>query len=488
MLYAVLFLVVGTRLALPQVSGSIDLKAAKDFQVGRVADAESALRSVLRAHPRDLSALSLMAVILDSQRSYSDAGELYRRALQIAPRSPVILNNLGNHYLATGNPKKAQETFRRVVTIDPHHLNANLQLANMSVQGKNGAEALASLNRLKAADQDQPVAQLLRAQALGLVGECGQAVQALSALEKKTAEDPHFSYSIGLAYAQCERYDLAEKSFAEALKADPTSFNLLYNLGVAAQRAGHLERAQQVFGAAVQSRPTDIDALYAYGGLLIETKNYLAASAVLYRASRLAPDRADVQSLLAHDTEDLGYYQDAVSAYGEYLRLRPADEVARREHGFALVLAGRPKDGLPELRQFVLRRPKDARGQYELAMGEAFSSPAKALVRLDESLRLDPTLSDARYARAVLDFQHGRFDQSLEDVLALRKLSPNNPWLLDWQAQIYMRQDRAQEAAALLKQAAELAPEDRDILYHYSVALRKLGRTEDLNRVLAAFR
>ena len=79
-----------------------------------------------------------MAVILDSQRKYSEAEEFYRRALQIAPRSTVILNNLGNHYLATGNPKKAEESFRRVVAIDPHHVNANLQLADMSVQRKEG--------------------------------------------------------------------------------------------------------------------------------------------------------------------------------------------------------------------------------------------------------------------------------------------------------------------------------------------------------------
>jgi tetratricopeptide (TPR) repeat protein len=487
-LYAVLFLFAATCLALPQVSGSIDLKAAKDFQVGRVADAEAALESVLRAHPRDVSALSLMAVILDSQRNYSQAEEFYRRALQIAPRSPVILNNLGNHYVGTGNLKKAEESFRRVVAVDPHHPNANLQLAEMSLQQGQGAEALVCLNRLKTTDQNQPVAQLLRAQALGLIGKCGPAMPVLSALEKKTAEDPHFTYSIGLAYAQCQQYDRAAKSFSEALTAEPTNFDVLYNLGIAAQRAGHLERAQRVFGAAVQSRPTDIDALYAYGGLLIETKNYLAASAVLYRASRLAPHRADVLLLLAHDTEELGYYEDAVSAYKQYLKLRPGDDVARREHGFALILAGQAKDGLPELRQFVLRHPQDARGQYELGVGEATDSPQKALAHLDEALKLEPTMFEARYTRAVLNFQNDRLRHSLADFEALRAKDPNSARILDWQAQIYLRRDRPQQAALLLQQAFKLAPHDPDILYHYSGALRKLGRTEQLNRVLAALR
>lgn len=487
-LCAVLFLFAGTSLALPQASSSIDRKAAKDFQEGRVADAESELKSVLREHSSDLSALSLMAVILDSQRNYSEAEEFYRRALQIEPSSTALLNNLGNHYLATDNLKKAEESFRRVVAIDPHHVNANLQLADMSVQRKDSAEALACLRRLAATAQSQPVAQLLKAQALVLRGDCKSAMPVVSALEEKTAQDPHFSFSIGLGYAQCQQYDRAEKSFSEALRADPSNFDVLYNLGVAARRAGHLERAQQVLEAALQLRPEDVDALYAYGGLLIATKQFLVASDVLSRAARLAPVRADVLLLLAHATEELGYYEDTARTLEKYLKLRPNDEVARRELGFSLILEGRFEEGFPKLQQFVLRHPQDARGQYELGVGEATDSPGKALANLDEALKLNPTMSEARYTRAVVNFQNNRLDQSLADFEALRKIEPNNPRLLDWQARIYLRQDRAQEAAPLLQQAAELDPHNRAILIHYSEALRKLGRTQELKAVSALFK
>ena len=487
-LCAVLFLFAGTSLALPQASSSIDQKAAKDFQEGRVADAESELKSVLRDDPRDLSALSLLAVIFDSQRNYSEAEEFYRRALQIAPSSTALLNNLGNHYLATGNLKKAEESFRRVVAIDPHHVNANLQLADMSVQRKHGAEALACLRRLTATAQSQPVSQLLKAQALVLMGNCKSAMPVLSGLEEKTAQDPHFSFSIGLGYAQCQQYDRAEKSFSEALRADPSNFDVLYNLGVAARRAGHLERAQQVLEAALQSRPEDVDALYAYGGLLIATKHFLVASDVLSRAARLAPDRADVLLLLAHATEELGYYEDTASTLEKYLKLRPNDEVARRELGFSLILEGRFEEGFPKLQQFVLRHPHDARGQYELGAGEATDSPEKALAHLDEALKLNPTMAEARYTRAALNFQNNRLDQSLADFEALRKIDPNNPRILDWQARIYLRRDQPQEAAMLLQQAFKLAPRERAILIHYSQALGKLGRTEELKAVLASFK
>jgi tetratricopeptide (TPR) repeat protein len=487
-LFAVLFVFAGTSLALPQASSSIDLKAAKDFQEGRVADAESALQSELRDHPRDLSALSLMAVILDSQQNYSGAEEFYRRALEIAPRSTPLLNNLGNHYLASGNPKKAEEIFRRVVAIDPHHVNANLQLADRAVERKEGAEALACLRRLSATAQGEPVAQLLNAQALVLMHNCKSAMPLLSALEEKTGQDPHFSFSIGLGYAQCQQYDRAEKSFSEALRADPSNFDVLHNLGVAARRAGHLERAQQVFEAALRSKPEDIDALYAYGDLLIATKDFMTASAVLYRAAQSAPDRADVLLLLANATAALGYYEDTARTYEKYLKLRPADEVARRELGFALILEAKFEEGLPELQQFVARHPQDARGQYELGAGEVTDNPEKALAHLDEALKLNPAMAEARFTRAVLSFQNNRLDQSLADFEALRKIDPNNPRILDWQARIYLRRDQPQEAATFLQQAVKLAPRDRGILIHFSQALGKLGRTEELKAVMASFK
>ena len=49
-------------------SNSVYEKAIQDFQNGRAADAENTLRSVLQSHPQDLQALSLTAVILDSEQ------------------------------------------------------------------------------------------------------------------------------------------------------------------------------------------------------------------------------------------------------------------------------------------------------------------------------------------------------------------------------------------------------------------------------------
>ena len=462
--------------------------AARWFQQGRAGDAEAALNSLLKSRPGDVRALMLLGVVLDSGQRYKEAETFYKRALEVAPRSAPLLNNLGNHYLAAGNPSVAEDFYRRVVALDARHANANLHLAEMRVAGKHGSEALAHLDRLSPSEQAEPVAQLLRGQALTLSNRCDEAAALLGQLQERTGSDSSFSFSIGLAYAACKHYEPAESSFARALQADPTNFDVLYNLGLVARHAGHLDRAQQVFEIALQQRPEEPDVLYGLAEVLAETGNKLMATALLYRLQRLAPARADAVLLLAHTAEDLGYYEEAATTYRRYLKLRPSDDEARRECGFALARAGTINDALVELRRFVRYHPKSALGQYQLAIAEAFTEPQTALLHLDRALTLDPALSQARYARAVLHYQQGQPDLAVADFQFLLEENPENPRVLDWLGEVYLQLDRAPEAVGFLKRAVERAPRDRAALMHYSMALRQLGRTEELAVVLATLK
>ena len=469
-------------------SNSVYEKAIQDFQNGRAADAENTLRSVLQSHPQDLQALSLTAVILDSERRYSEAEEFYIRALKIAPRSAAILNNLGDHYLAVHDLKKAQESFHAVLAVDPHHANANLQMAQMSVQAGHGAAALGYLTHLKDADLAEPIAQLLIAQAYALTGKCDSTSQKLEELAGKTGMDATFTFSMGMAHATCKQYGAAENSFSEALKSDPTNFDILYNLALAAQHNGDLPRAQQAFVAALGIKPDDPDTLSAYGKVLMEEKDFMGAAAILNHAAQVAPERSDVLLLLAHATEELEFFGEAADVYQRYLKLHPEDDVAHREHGFDLVRAVRANEGLPELQQYVLKHPDNIQGLYELAIGEITDEPEKALHLLDKALSLDPGFMQARFTRAALNFQADKLSESLDDLQRFLKQDPKNPNALDLMGQIYLKQDRAQDAGQVLKEAVGLAPHNRTILWHYSEVLRKLRRTDELNAVMAELR
>src|SRR5215831_14715796 len=75
-------------------------RVTEAFRQGKLAEAEQTLRSVLRSHPKEVRALGLLGVVLDSQNRYQEAERSYTRALELAPNSAALWNNLGNHYLA----------------------------------------------------------------------------------------------------------------------------------------------------------------------------------------------------------------------------------------------------------------------------------------------------------------------------------------------------------------------------------------------------
>ena len=85
------------------------------YQAGRFQEAEQKLREILEKRPSEVRALSLMGAVLDAQKRYEEAEGYYKKALEVAPNSAILNNNLGNHYLAQGMTDRAQTAFLRVI-------------------------------------------------------------------------------------------------------------------------------------------------------------------------------------------------------------------------------------------------------------------------------------------------------------------------------------------------------------------------------------
>jgi tetratricopeptide (TPR) repeat protein len=471
-----------------QVPSSVLHQIAAEFEQGKVPEAERGVRAALEKAPRDPAALSLLGVILDAQQRYGEAESAYQQALAVVPGSPGILNNLGNHYLAQGKTDQACAAFLKVVAREPRHPNANLQLAQLSVSARQGAAALKYLDRLPPENQDSPPVEILRAQAMKLTGQGQAAESLLGEVASKAGNDPSVAFSLGMTFAEWQRYADAENAFTRALDADPTNFDILYNLGLAAQHAGHTARALEVYGVALQQRPNDPDCLFNVGTIDMETGHTDEAVMPLMQAHKAAPQRPDILFALAQASQDIGFYGDAATAIDEYLKLKPDDDIARRERGFCLIRSKSLDDGLADLRWYTQKHPKDARGLYELAIGETVRVPDQALQHLDQALATDPKFNAARFARAVLYYEKGRTEDSIADLKLVLAKEPDNFRALDVLGQDYTRLERYPEAAEVLDRAAKLAPKDTKILTHYAHLLTRMGRKEEAAKVLADFR
>jgi len=480
-----LFLAFVSMLALAAQDESVSAAIAA-LQRGDLPVAEQTLRARLKAAPDDAVALNVLGIVLDQQKKFTEADSVYRRATALDPRSPGLLNNYGNHLIATGRPKEARTVFLKVLAIDPGHANANVQLARIALEQKSPAEALRRLDALPQEAKRDPAVSLMLMQADFALHRDQEGGAILARLEAEPGADHE---QIGMALAAAGQYEKAEEQFSRALEAAPGNFEILDNLGLAASHAGHDQRAREVLESAHRLRPDNVDVLYDLAAVNARLKDNDAALRLLVDAARIAPERADVLRLLARTTAEVGYFGDAVKAWDQYLKLVPNDDAARRERAFAMTAIGNDmKGGLAELREYVAKHRGDAVGYYELGVAESASNGPQAHASLDRAIALKPDLTAAHVARGFLYFREGNLRAALPDFEFAHRRDPENPVILDRLGQTYADMDRPAEAVPLLRRAAELSPRDSTILLHLARALTTMGQSEEAKAVFQRFR
>jgi tetratricopeptide (TPR) repeat protein len=469
-------------------SGDVLQDAISALEHGDFAAAEGMLRAQLKSHPNNAPVLGLLAVALDNEKNYAEADALYRRALALTPDSAILLNNYGNHLLATGDSTGARAAFLKVVSLNRVHANANLQLARLALARGAPAEALQYLDRIPTSEQALPTAALARMEALYASGRRAEAETIVGELTSAAENDVRLAFSLGLALASVKQYDRAETCFSRVLESAPANPDVLYNLGLAASRAGHKERAHDALQAVLQQRPEDVDALYNLGAVDAALGQKESAVELLAKAAQLSPRRADIQLLLAHLTSDLGYYGDSMQAWNRYLQLVPGDDTARRERGYTAAILGDSRQSIADLEWYVQRHPQDATGHYELGMAATVLDTKRAFAELNRALALKPDLTAALFSRGLLNYQQDSLQAAVTDLESANRALPDNAIILDRLGQTYLALGRADEAASVLHKAAELAPQDSRTLLHFGRALAKVGRHDEARAVMARVR
>jgi tetratricopeptide (TPR) repeat protein len=426
------------------------------------------------------------AASFDREHKCEEAQRLYDRALATREPSAPLLNNVGNHYLICGQPEKAQGYFERLLQINPEHANANLQLARIATDQKQGAKALQYLSHVK---ESGPAVRLLRAEASHYAGHAAASLNMLDALQRESNSDPRVLFALGLTFARIGMYDRAESAFQSVLVTRPDDYDVLLQFGRAAARAQHYPRAQRALEVAAKLRPTEVDSLLELGLVYAALQEFSRSVYVLAQARQLAPRRPDVLLALARASEDAGYYGDAAMAYDEYLKIRPADDTVRRDRGRVCgYIDTREQEGLKELEWYVSKHAGDTIGHYYLAQLTWNSRPDFALDQLSIALRLDPNFAPAHFARGWLLYRSGRTADALPHFQAAARLEPASVRALDQLGLAYLSLDKLMEAEAILRRAVAVAPNDPEALMHLGRALIASERAGEAQPYFEKFR
>jgi Flp pilus assembly protein TadD len=283
----------------------------------------------------------------------------------------------------------------------------------------------------------QPKAQKLQNPLNDLLDEAQAALDknnfeaAIPPLQKFLAEKPDVAFAhfqLAYAYTGLNRVDEARAEYERCVALDPKMAEAQLNLGI----------------------------------LLLE-KDASAAAPPLRKAVDLLPSQSRPRFLLGIALERSGDLAGAAESYEAAAHLNPSDAEAQMHLGGVYLQLKRPADAEKKFRAVLESQPKSLLALRGLALSLDAEGKPDAVEAFRSYLAEDPKDSAVRQRFVQLLVANKQFDEALAETE--KSASGQAPSLdaLRLRADIYVGQNKLDEAIAALKQAIALAPRDAQL-------------------------
>ena len=346
---------------------------------------------------------------------YAEAAPLLRRAARLAPRSPWVWAYLGRGLDSVGDPQGAKRALDRAAALAPTSGWIRAWRGSWLMRHGLARQAVPELKRAVVLIPDYPFA---RAWLGGALRRTGRLDAAAAELELGSRREPCYEWTFAeLFQLRRRRKDWAaaaamltqayehDMKFTWARRDDPES----------------CRRALKELDGALRSRP-GLPLLRAWRDWI-----RLGLGAVgAVKAGRREP--AFVHAVAAESEERQGRLERALPYYDRAVALAPCAAYLGAR-GCLLVVLGRPRAALADLRRAVALNGTEAR--FQCALGTALletRQPRAAIEAFDRALGLDPRFCEALAKRADAWAVLGKPVPARRDLTRARRLRPDCPW------------------------------------------------------------
>lgn len=214
------------------VADTHNLRGIELAERGWLDEAEKEFRKAIDIAPSSPHAYDNLGTILADRGHPLDALDMFLKAIQCAPDIAST-----HHYLACFLSEHATELteaqFRRAIELDPHSVDAHLNLGLAMATQRRHQEALLYLRRA----------------------------------HELSPEDDTILHELACSLIDVEGYPEAIQLLKALLKRSPTHLNAMIDLGIAYTAQGFLQEAENVLGQALEFDEFDFGAHYHIAAL-----------------------------------------------------------------------------------------------------------------------------------------------------------------------------------------------------------------------------
>jgi tetratricopeptide (TPR) repeat protein len=482
-LYLGLVLAAAAQTAKPKTAAPASPLATAKAQLdkGDLAGADHTLLTLLSSDPNNETALLLLGTLRLQQKRIPEAESLFRRAVQVNPKSVDAHRHLAGVLAAGDKYDEALDQYKATLALAPRDPAVKAGLAQLYVSHGDFQNALTTLDSIPVAQQP-PVAAVKAAALLGLNRRADAEAQLAHA-----RLSPAIAMDLAEVFLTANLPDDALRSLAAVSPALKPPADFYFLKGNAQRANGNFALALQSFQQAIAKDPKFLPALLAMAEISAALGKHVQSMEALEQARKLDPDSLPVLRHLIVEAMHAGREPVAVEAAQDLQQksAEPDDQFLIA----SVLLEHQDYEGAGKLLEpYAAEHPQNAKAQLGLGMVYynelRYSDARKAL---DRALALDPNLSDAEYYLALTAIKEGQGADAIPHLEHVLRARPQNAAAWFQLGSQYIEAGNLDKAETALERAAALDPSNSKVEYNLGLVLSKLGRQDEASKHMARY-
>lgn len=460
------------------------LRAANAMRQNDMATAFEIAEGLATDFPDRVEPLNLLAAVYLASGQWDQGKAQLKKALQVDPRNFTANRNLAAVLAGEGATEDAIELLKPLVVDNPTRDSAILLLAELQSKSGDNPAALATLEHAARSDPDNSQLRFPLTKAYFDARRYADVIDmGVSLNDEERANSPMMLELLGKAYVLVGDLPNARATFESLVSIKPNSAGARYLLADTLARAGAIEAAQAELARALRLQPGLLPARLTEVRLLVARGQVKEAEQELGDLALEFPQNTDVLKLRGWFALGAVRLAQAESFLNSVLDTRPDSEAA-----LMLVKAiwyqGKHDEAIGFMQRWLTNNPQDLAMRIYLAgayLGLSQNDQAKSAYRevLSQAPNHVASLNNLAWLHRETDPQ-----LALEYAEQAHQLQPNSPDVKDTLGSLLVSAGDWVRGLALLREAADSAPQNFEIQLHLGQALIKRGKPDEARKVL----
>ncbi|SFF70437.1 putative PEP-CTERM system TPR-repeat lipoprotein [Duganella sp. CF458] len=402
---------------------------------------------------------------------------LAEQAVQANPKDPSVFRFKGSVLRHQGKHEAALDALGLALALQPDHLSARVERADLEIEMKRYDAAKADIAALDKITPNSPYALYLQAL---LDHTRGKYTDAQGQLLKLLKLVPNHMPTVLLAGANELKLDnaTAAQGFLNAyLERNPDNMYARKLLAQALLKTNQPAEAAAALAPLLRSGAQDAQLLVLAGESNLRNKDYQAAQQYFEKAAAIMPNEATLHTSLGLAQLGQGRVQQAVEQLGRATALDPKSEQAALYLIRSEISLGRYDKALAAVKAYQAAQPDNAvvrnmEGGIYLAQKNV---PA-ARAAFEKAVALQPTQMAAMLNLAQLDLQEHQTDAARKRFATVLQHDPHHVGAMTALADIAVLQNQPEQAVRWLEQAVAEQPKAAELGIRLARAYLKAGQ------------